>query len=291
MNPMKFITLFLFCTLFIASGLAAKSSVWKVSKGDRSVYLGGTCHILRPSDYPLPAEFEAAYAAADLLVFEVDPAKLQDPAFTMRMLAESRYSDGRTLKSVLSGKAYRALAAQCEKTGLPIEMLDRIKPGMAVTMLTLQELAKRGISQEGVDLHYHGKALRDGKGIQGLESAEFQLRLVTSIGDGIEDEFVLYSLEDLEQIETLFDELIRTWKNGDLQALDKLFIADMAEYPDLYASMLLDRNKNWLPQIETMLETPETEFVLVGVAHIAGKDGLLAMLREEGYTVVQSKAP
>ena len=63
--------------LACVTGLNAQSSVWKISKGDASVYLGGTCHILRKSDYPLPKEFEQAYAEADSLVFEIDPASLE----------------------------------------------------------------------------------------------------------------------------------------------------------------------------------------------------------------------
>jgi uncharacterized protein YbaP (TraB family) len=276
-----------FLLALIPAFLSAQSSVWKVCKGDQTLYIGGTCHVLRNSDYPLPAEFDQAYAAADTLVFEVDPAKLQDPAFATQLLAKSTYTDGRSLKSVLSAEAYAALEAQGKKSGLPIEILNGIKPAVALTMLTIQELAKIGVSEQGVDQHYHNRAVKDGKSVKDLETVAFQIELIAALGDGIENELVLYSLQDLDQISVLFDELILTWEQGDMPALEKLFITDIAQYPELYAKLLVDRNARWLPQLEAFLATPETEFVLVGVAHVAGPDGLLALLREKGHTVNQ----
>jgi uncharacterized protein YbaP (TraB family) len=269
----------------LPSLLLAESSVWKVSKGNQSLYIGGTCHILRPADYPLPVEFDTAYAASDTLVFEIDPAETKSPIFAMQLMSKASYSDGRTLKSVLSPKVYQSLAEQCEKSGLPIEMLNGFKPGMVLMMLTVQELTKIGISEEGVDLHYHARALKDKKAVKSLETPEFQIDLITSMGAGMEDELVLYGLEDLSQTNQLFDQLIAAWKTGNLAQLESLFIDDMRAYPELYNAMLVDRNKRWIPQIETYLNSPEIECVLVGVAHTAGDDGILQLLRNKGYTV------
>ncbi len=269
----------------LPSLLLAESSVWKVSKGEQSLYIGGTCHVLRASDYPLPAEFDLAYAAADTLVFEIDPAAAQDPAFAMQLLAKASYTDGRSLKSVLSEEAYQALAAQGTKSGLPIEVLNGIKPGMVMMMLTMQELTKAGVSQEGVDMHYHALGLKDHKPVRSLETPDFQIDLITSLGEGMESELVLYGLEDLSHMKELFNELIGAWRAGDLAQIEALFLADMRDYPELYAKMLVDRNQRWIPQIKAYLKSPEVEFVLVGVAHAAGDDGILKLLKNQGYTV------
>ena len=97
--------------------LLAQSSVWKVSKGNQSLYIGGTCHMLRTSDYPLPPEFDIAYAASQKLFFQIDPAVAEDTAFGMQLLAATMYTDGTTLKSVLSPEAYTALEKQCQASG------------------------------------------------------------------------------------------------------------------------------------------------------------------------------
>jgi uncharacterized protein YbaP (TraB family) len=275
------------CCSIIGVSLSAQSSVWKVTKGEHSVYLGGTCHILRTNDYPLPTEFDAAYEAADSLVFEVDPDELQDPAFAMKLMAESVYKDGRTLKSVLNDEAYSALVEECRKANMPIEMIQSMKPGMAVMLLTIQELMKAGVSQEGVDLHYGKQAKADGKTVASLESTDFQLQLITSLGEGLESELVLYTLNDLHQINDLFDEMIVAWRSGNLDTINQLFVEDMEAAPGIYDTLLKDRNARWLPQIETMLKTAPIELVLVGVGHMAGEDGLIQMLQAKGYAVTQ----
>ena len=271
----------------LPAALLAESSVWKVSKGEQSLYIGGTCHVLRSTDYPLPAEFDQAYEAADTLVFEIDPAAAQDPAFAMQLLAKASYTDGRTLKSVLSPEAYAALAAQGKQSGLPIELLNTLKPGMVMMMLTMQELTNAGVTEEGVDMYYHARGVKDGKSVDSLETPEFQIDLLTSMGEGIEDELVLYGLEDLKHMQKLFDQLIGAWRSGDLAEIETLFISDMVDYPELYSKLLVDRNRRWIPQIEAYLVTPEVEFVLVGAAHAASEDGILALLKNRGYSVEQ----
>lgn len=277
----------LLCLFGLCSNSFAQSSIWKVTNGENTVYLGGTCHILRKADYPLPKEFDLAYEKSDKLFFEVDPAELQAPDFAMRLMAESVYRDGRTLKTVLSKEAYAALAEQGRKSNIPIEVIHKTKPGMAIMMMTLQEFTKAGVTQEGVDLHYHNKAVDDKKPIGSLETADFQLDLITNIGEGNESEFVLYGLQDLDKINEFYDELIQAWETGDLEATEHLFIKDMKKFPEFYEEFLKSRNENWLPQIETMLKDKPTEYVLVGFAHMAGEDGVVELLKAKGYKVTQ----
>jgi uncharacterized protein YbaP (TraB family) len=86
----------------------------------------------------------------------------------------------------------------------------------------------------------------------------------------------------------VMDDMIAAWRIGDNDALSELFVADMLEQaPEIYDSLLKQRNLNWLPQLEDMLESPEIEFVLVGAAHLVGPDGLLAMLQAKGYQISQ----
>lgn len=276
-----------FMIVLSASTLPAQTSVWKISKGEHTLYLGGTCHILREKDFPLPTVFDQAYQAADTLVFEIDPNQMQSPAFSAQLMAASRYQDGRSLKDVLNTATYGALAKQASDSGIPMVVLDPIKPGMVVTMLTMQELIKIGVTREGVDLHYAKKANQDQKPIASLESIEFQINLLTSLGEGMENELVTYSLQDLAQLETLFEQLISAWRKGDTDAIHTLFVEGMHEYPSVYDAMLKSRNHNWLTQIETMLTNQPIEFVLVGVGHIPGPDGLLQLLEDAGYSVEQ----
>jgi uncharacterized protein YbaP (TraB family) len=80
--------------LLITCSAHADSSVWKVSKGENHIFLGGTVHVLSPADYPLPKEFDQAYTASDVLVFETDMTALEKPAFTQQIMRTLSYRDG-----------------------------------------------------------------------------------------------------------------------------------------------------------------------------------------------------
>ena len=273
------------CSIF------AESSVWKVSKGGKSLYIGGTCHVLRSSDYPLPPEFDFAYTLADILVFEMDPAAINNPEFTVQLLKDSSYTDGRNLKTVLSEKTYEKLVEKCEQNGLSIEVLNKTKPGMIVMMIMIQELAKLGVTNEGVDVHYHTRGLKDQKQILAFETPEFQIELLTSLGEGIENTIVLHGLQDIEDLKDNFNVLINVWKEGDLTEINTHFVTDLRKHPQLYAKLLVDRNKRWIKSLDKFIKTPKTEFVLVGVAHMAGDEGLLSLLQKKGYTIEQMSVP
>ncbi len=110
------------------------------------------------------------------------------------------------------------------------------------------------------------------------------------MGDGEEDGFINYSLRDLKNISELFDKLLAAWKIGDEQALFKYFVEEMKrDYPVLYKTTLVDRNMNWMPQLEQHLLTTETEFIMVGSAHLVGEDGVIAQLKKLGYEVEKLK--
>ncbi|ALO44834.1 TraB/GumN family protein [Pseudohongiella spirulinae] len=276
--------------LFVATGAVADTSVWKVSKDDDYIYMGGTIHLLRASDYPLPSAFEQAYADSDRLFFETDLGAMMDPSLQQRMMTQMTYQDGRTLRSVLNEEAYQTLTEFIDGAGLPVPMamMQTFKPGLLISTITVLEVQKLGFTPQGVDAFYHTRAMGDGKPRGELESLDEQISLLAGMGEGHESEYILYSLQDFENLEQSIEEMVRAWRSADLQALEDQFVSTMLEFSDeLYESMLVKRNNAWLPRIEAMFDQDGTEYVLAGVAHMVGDDGLLAMLQQRGYSVEQ----
>jgi len=271
--------------------LRADSSVWRVSDGDSHIYLAGTIHLLRASDYPLPPVFEQAYQDADSLYFETDIAGLTGLDTQVRMLQRLTYQDGRTLRSVLNDEAYAALESYAEDAGLPLVMLQTYKPGLLTSTLSLLEFQKLGFTPQGVDAYFHNRALADNKPRGELESIDSQIDTLASMGEGNESDFILYSLQDLDQLDRQIGEMVTAWRTGDMEALDSLLIQPMlVQSPALYQSLLVDRNQAWMTLIEAMFEQQGTEYVLVGAAHLVGDHGLLAMLTERGFRISQLQA-
>lgn len=287
--PNKTVKAFVFFLLFVFTSQAlAQSSVWLATKGDNKVYLGGTIHMLRPNDYPLPSAYETAYRAADNLYFEIDIDLMNDPAGQLSMLQRLMYTDGRTLQSVLTAEAYQTLTDYVAKFSMPMMMLQNMKPGMLMSTLELLEFQIRGFTPEGVDVHFHQRAKADGKSIYAFETVDEQIGFIETMGEGEESEYVLLSLRDLEKIDSDIESMISIWRNGASDDLVELFVEDMEQNtPGVYQSLLLDRNHKWMPILEAMFDDADTELVLVGVAHLVGDDGLVELLRARGYQVEQ----
>ena len=272
--------------LQFAPGVWAGAPVWRVTDGESTVYLGGTVHLLRPEDYPLPEEFDQAYEGSSELFLETAISSLDDLSMQAQMLQQLTYSDGRTLKDVLDTEAYAALETYTARVGMPLKMLEQLKPGMIVSTLQVLEFQRMGFTPQGVDAFFNTQALTDGKSVSALETLDEQISFLAAMGEGNESEFIMMSLEDLDNTANLIDEMIGAWRAGDSEALRTLFVDDMlARAPVVYDSMLRQRNLRWIPQIEAMFDDPEIEFVLVGAAHLVGADGIVELLRARGYAV------
>jgi len=272
--------------LFACTRAGAESSVWKAQKDTTVIYLGGTFHVLRETDFPLPPEFDLAYRASQVVVFETDPGKLQEPATQQRLLAKSMYSDGSTVDKHLSAKAYAKLSAYAKANDIPLQAFERFKPSMLMTTLTLLELMKLGVTQQGVDNIYYSRVKTDKKAVEGLETVDQQIDYIVSMADGNEDAFVDYSIEEMRTLKEQFELLAGAWRNGDAGKLDELMDGELrAQQPQIYKKLIVERNRNWLPVIDAYQKTRQTRFVLVGVAHLVGPDGLIEALRKKGYKV------
>lgn len=276
----------------ILSPLAqADSFVWQVSKDEHTVLIGGTIHFLHPSDYPLPEEFNQAYEQADNVVFEIDPGVMQSSEAQTTLLQAGTYADGKSIKTELSPAVYQQLQAYSQQQGIPLVMFERFKPGLLMLMLEVVTLQKMGYNAEGVDLHYYNKAQQDEKTVVGLETMAEQAAFIAELGKDDPDALIASALEEFQQLETAMANVKRAWRDGDDAALDIGLMADMKKnFPDVYKVLLVDRNNAWLPQIEYLFVDPDTELVLVGAMHLVGKEGLLSLLEQKGYTVKPFRA-
>ena len=266
----------------------AETSVWKVSKGQEAVYIGGTVHLLRSTDFPLPGEFDIAYHNSDRIFFETDMTALSDPSTQQKLAIAMIAEPGHTVDKLLTPETLEQLANAAAKRGLDLNALMPFKASMIMMMLEVSELQRMGLTVEGVDAYFNERAIQDAMPTDELETLAVQLEFLSRMGEGNEEEFVQLSLRDLDKLEGLYDEIILAWRNGDRKQLGALFISDMKQdFPEVYGQLLVQRNNNWLPAIHNMFEEPGTEYVLVGAAHLIGPDGLLQRLEKQGYDVAQ----
>lgn len=263
--------------------------LWKVSDADNAVYLLGSFHLLKESDYPVSADVEAALAGSARVVFEITPEQLKDPATAQKFMAIARYDGERTLDSVLPADLRDKLDALLLPRGGSTAQLDDYKPWFVNLSLVLGLSQALGFSPErGLDQYLMQRAAAAGKATGGLESIDAQLQAL----DGAPVSEQIAGLADFldrpQDMPAMLGDMHVAWRSGDVERLEALTGADMREHtPETYRMVIVDRNDAWTPKLRAMLDGPDTTdtLVVVGALHLLGEDGVVEKLRAQGYSV------
>jgi uncharacterized protein YbaP (TraB family) len=280
----KLIIIFIAIVLF-STAVYAESSVWKLDADNGSFYLAGSCHVLRKSDYPLPEEFESAYDDADQVIFETDIDAFMSPDIQLLLISKGMYTGGDTLEKKLSKKAYDSLVKYCNDRSMSIELFQNFKPWMVTMTLLLLELEKNGISPaDGLDLYFSNKAKKDGKQTGGLEDVYRHIELVSSLEEEFDESIVESFIRDAGEVRVMMEGLIKSWRAGDEIWIDEYLSKNVRkEFPKLYKRLLTDRNRGWIPHLETLMDSGKRTLVIVGVGHLVGEDSVIDLLKSRGH--------
>ncbi|MBT8077469.1 MAG: TraB/GumN family protein [Gammaproteobacteria bacterium] len=278
--------------LAVASTAAADSGhplpLWQINGHGNSVFLLGSVHLLRASDHPLPSAIDAAYQEAERLVMELDMDDI-DPLTTQAVVAElSAITDGRSLSDLLGQRRYANVEKESRKLGISLDMFARSEPWYVAISIEQLMLMRAGLTQEhGVEAHFVGKAAADGKEIIGLETIRQQLGLLDGLSMPAQRNLLAQVLEESADLQSSMAALIRAWRHGDTGYLEQNMLAEMKRHRELYRTIVVDRNKDWVRQIGRYLGRKDDYLVIVGALHLIGDDGVPAMLAQRGHDVVQ----
>jgi uncharacterized protein len=265
-----------------------KHFLWTVRSGANVLYLAGSVHALGKDVYPLPAPFEKAFDASGTLVEEINLAEAESLSAAPLLLAKGMYGDGRTFDGAVSKETAALVNEKFKQTGLPFEMFRTMKPWMVMLMLTALEAQKMGLDAAlGLDKYFYDKAAAAKKPVVGLETAEFQIDRFDKMSEKLQEQMLLSTLNDLDSQGTELKGMIAAWQRGDTAGLEKTVLTSFKEYPEAYTSLIVERNRAWVPQLEKCLSRPMPCFVVVGAAHMVGPDGLLNLLKVKGYKIEQ----
>ena len=270
--------------------------LWKVSDADNSVYLLGSFHLLKPTDYPLSSDVDAAFKDAESLVFEMTPEEMSSPALAMQMGQAALRTDGTTLNSELPPETVALLdkwladnAAELQKMGLPPQVLQMFEPWFVGLTISITEMTKQGLDPKlGLDAHLAAQAGKAGKPTAGLETGAQQIAFLDGMGKQEQLQFLAEALSQSKDAKNETAKLHDAWREGNAELLwNDMAVKMKQEYPGLYQRINVARNDAWVPKIEKRLADPGTDdtLVVVGALHLLGPDGVVEKLRTKGYTV------
>lgn len=266
--------------------------LWRFRHGATELFLAGSIHILKPTLYPLPAPFDAAFARSDHLVLEVDLSTLSERDIQQQTLTRGLLPAGQTLADVLPDELGRKLAEALPAYGLTFDAVSRAKPALVMNQLVVARLMTLGyLPESGIESHY--LARRDARPVLALETLESQLALLLDQPMDTQVALLADAVATAAGVEPLLADLLTAWFTGDDTRFMALFQAQPGHVAELAAfqqAVLTDRNHTMAAAIARLLESdgehaaaPRTYFTLVGAAHLVGPDGIVTLLGQRGY--------
>ena len=169
-----------------------------------------------------------------------------------------------------------------------LDLIQPMKPWMVMLMLEAVGLQSAGLDPTlGLDKHFYDRASSTGRRVVGLETAASQIDRFDQLPIATQEQMLRSALEEMDTEKENLRGLVAAWKTGDAAALERLLLAAFGSNPAAYESLIVERNRNWMPRLDACLAHDESCFVVVGAAHLVGPQGLLVLLRQRGYRVEQ----
>ena len=279
------------CFLFVCAIIAgcvcevaeAASCVWKAtSPSGGTVFLAGSVHALRTSDYPLPAPYQGAFDSSSRLVFETEPKSME--AASKGLSKAGQYGKGDSLRNHVDPRTYAYLKRYFTLRGVPEQKFNTYRPWLIAAML---EAAPKENFNLGVERYLQKKAAAVHKPIESLESIQEHMAPFIDLTERESEALLLIHFINLDRTDLSGHDLIGGWRRGDADALARMMHEAYREFPAFGDRLLGQRNRRWIPKIDGYAKSGQVYFVIAGAAHFGGNDGVVALLRNRGYTVEQ----
>lgn len=270
--------------LAFAGGAQAAPAIWKVSDEDSSIWLFGSIHLLPPGTEWRTEIFDNLIDEADRVYFETDLGPTAQPKIIALTMERGFARDGRLLNQRISEKLMGKVRSTAERFAVPVPTLLAMQPWMAASTISVSALVQAGYDPNaGVDTMLQQEISVERQGF--LETAEEQIDVIA--GGSEADQIIMLeaTLAEAERIVTMIDEMKDAWLGGTPETLADLFLAEMGAYGEGFMDRLIvDRNENWVEQIEVMLAENEAAFLVVGAGHLVGEHSVVKLLEQQGFS-------
>ena len=271
----------LFISLFSNAQELEKSLLWKISGNGlkKPSYLFGTIHLT--CDTSLDASTLNALETTEQLYLELD---MDDKSIQMKLMKLMMMKDGAKLSTLLSPEDFKILDEFMKKNlNMSAKLFDSFKPFMISSMLFPKML---DCKSQSVESELMKITKEQNEEIFGLEKAEDQMKVFDEISYQDQADELLKTVKDnLEKDKKEFQEMITIYQNKDIEGMLKMMSDSDNKITSENQDVLLNnRNKNWIPiMVKTMKD--KATFFGVGAGHLAGEEGVIKLLRKQGFKV------
>lgn len=289
----------------------AKGLLWKVQKGNNTVYMLGSVHIANYGVYPFSNKVLEAYQSSDVLGVELNFYNEEGSKDYNKI---AYYLDGTTLKDHIPADLYKEVVEASEKIGMSEADIASYKPWCIANAFSATALSKSSTVEEqqvasllGIDNYFMTNALVNDVPIYELESYAYQANLFEGFSQQLQEHYLASATEMIldekagSEGADMVQGWLEYWQEGDLEKFEKDFPkkqTDKEATKEEQAMIDEYNNKLWTirdismtEKIEDLLNSTEgkTYFIVVGSGHYVGEDGVIQNLKNKGYTVEQIK--
>ena len=273
-----------------------KGILWRIEKDGRPAsFLLGTMHVTDPRVLAMPAAARAAYEEAATVIVESDEiadekkagmAILSRPDLTM-------FTDGRSITDFLDREDAEALTEGLKSRGLSLAAVGRMKPWMIASFVALPacEIARKNAGAAFLDQRLAKDALAGGKALKGLETLIEQVSALDSLPVEPQVRGLVQTVELGDRLEDVIETMSQLYLAGDTGMIMPMMRAaspesdeDAKAYADFERRVIIDRNHLMAERAAPILADGNV-FMAVGALHLPGAEGVVELLRKEGFAV------
>lgn len=283
---LRLLFLFVLFANYATAQVQKNALLWEVKSkdGKSSSYLYGTMHLMDAKLFYFPKKLEKLLLKSDLLCMEIANINDSDLSPDALFLTNESLSDYFNTEQMDSIYRWAEQSMLMNKEQFDTNF-NKAKPFLLMQFLLQSSLPENSKSYEK---EFENLAIKNKISITGLESVTEQLNLFTSLNKKEQTEMVMSSLREEAEAKNSFEQMQQIYLT---QNLDNLytFMKKESDSPIANSRVFLEnRNQNWIPQMEKMMES-KSVFFAVGAAHLAGPEGVIELLIKKGYTLTPIK--
>ena len=288
MKNLAFIIALIISFSFSAQSLE-KSLLWKIyGNGAKDTsYLYGTIHMIEKKDFVVSKTLKNRFKKTESLVMEIQLD--MDPAAKAFIKDNALYPNGKSIKDYLNETDYNFFQTYLKdsmKLGvIKVKICEMMRPFYAQSLIMADQMKK----SESYEKTFHKMAKKKEK--LGLETIQEQMSILAGGEIDVQVKDFIRDLKDGKlNASSEMAQLVSFYKNQDIQGLYNEMIVSMEKDGGKIGGVtkedfLDNRNKRWIPKLADFMKN-KTLFIAVGAGHLAGENGVIQLLRNNGYNVV-----
>jgi uncharacterized protein YbaP (TraB family) len=257
-----------------------KTLLWQISNNTttKPSYLYGTIHLICPDKIAIDTVIKKAFNNSTQLFLEID---LDDPQMMAKAMKGMMMPDSISLEKLVGKTNYDSMNIIFKsKAGIPLNVMGKAKPMLLMSAIFPALLQ---CNPDGFEKHFQAMAKERHMPLNGLETIDYQMRVFDTIPYSVQADMLKSLLFNLDSTKKGFDEMLTVYLSKDVNGMQQLTVKDK-DFGKYDALMLKNRNNNWIPVIAKEM-AKEPTFFAVGAAHLGGINGVINLLRQNGFKV------